>query len=177
MFFLREINHGGFAGSLSWILILGYILTMSVYAFTFGHYVAHLFNAGAWLPRALALLIIVGLSIINLRGVGNASRVEIVTVYGKLLVLLGLAIFGLFAWAPEQLATSGEPKPWHAAIVGAATIFMAYEGFQLLSYDYTDLKNPNRTLPPRATFWAVIAVIFIYLLVTFGTTMLVGAET
>jgi len=40
--FLSEINHKGFAGSLSWILIIGYILTMSVYAFTFGHYVAEL---------------------------------------------------------------------------------------------------------------------------------------
>lgn len=36
--FLREINHGGFAGSLSWILILSFILTMSMYALSFGHY-------------------------------------------------------------------------------------------------------------------------------------------
>jgi amino acid transporter len=174
--FLREINHKGFAGSLSWVLILGYILTLSVYAFTFGHYVAHIFNMGAWLPRVLAFAIIALLTLVNLKGVGNSSRLEIITVYGKLFVLLGLAVFGLIAWAPESLSEGISPKPWHAAIIGAGTIFMAYEGFQLLSYDYKDLKDPNTTLP-KATIWAVIAVIIIYLLVTFGTTMLVGAET
>lgn len=174
--FLREINHKGFAGSLSWILILGYILTLSVYAFTFGHYVAHVFNIGSWLPRVLALMIIAILTGVNLKGVGNASKVEIVTVYGKLLVLLGLAIYGLVEWNPEQLTQGISPKPWHMAIIGAGTIFMAYEGFQLLSYDYDDLKNPNKTLP-KATIWAVISVILIYILVTIGTTMIVGAES
>lgn len=174
--FLRKINYEGFAGSLSWILILGYILTLSVYAFTFGHYVAHVFNAGAWLPRVLGVAIILLLTLINLRGVGNASKVEIITVYGKLIVLFGLAFFGLKDWDLESLSQGIEAKPWHAAIIGAGTIFMAYEGFQLLSYDYEDLKNPNQTLP-KATIWAVIAVILIYVLVTLGTTMLVGAET
>lgn len=174
--FLREINHQGFAGSLSWILILGYILTLSVYAFTFGHYVAHVFNLGSWLPRLLAFLIIVVLAEVNIKGVGEASKVEIVTVYGKLLVLMALAVYGLLEWNPAQLTSGISPKPWHMAIIGAGTIFMAYEGFQLLSYDYKDLKNPNQTLP-RATSWAVIAVIATYLLVTFGVTMTVGAET
>jgi amino acid transporter len=174
--YLREIDHEGFAGSLSWILILGYILTLSVYAFTFGHYVAHVFNAGGWLPRVLAFAVIAMLTVVNLKGVGNASRVEIITVYGKLFVLLGLAVFGIIEWAPEQLTNGITPKSWHAAIIGAGTIFMAYEGFQLLSYDYDDLNKPKKTLP-KATILAVISVIIIYLLVTIGTTMLVGAET
>ena len=174
--FLREIDHKGFAGSLSWILIMGYIFTMSVYAYTFGHYVAHVFHASGWLPSVLALGIIAALTFVNLQGVSNASKIEIITVYGKLIVLLGLAIYGLTVWSPEKMTEGISPKPWHAAIIGAGTIFMAYEGFQLLSYDYDDLKNPNKTLP-KATIWAVIAVIVIYLLVTIGTTMLVGAKT
>ncbi|MCB0577880.1 MAG: amino acid permease [Phaeodactylibacter sp.] len=174
--FLREINHKGLAGSLSWVLILGYILTVSVYAFTFGHYVAHVFNWGSWFPRVLAFAIIAVLTLVNLRGVGDASRVEIITVWGKLFVLLGLSLFGIIQWNPEQLTAGIEVKPWYMAVIGAATIFMAYEGFQLLSYDYEDLKNPDKTLP-RATLSAVIAVILIYVLVALGATMLVGAET
>ncbi len=174
--FLNEINHQGLAGSLSWILITGYILTISVYAFTFGHYVAHVFSLGSWFPRVLAFSIIAALALVNLRGVGESSRLEIITVWGKLFVLLGLSIFGLVQWSPEQLTAGIEPKSWTAAIVGAATIFMAYEGFQLLSYDYEDIKNPTKTLP-RATISAVIAVICIYILVALGATMLVGAET
>lgn len=174
--YLNEINHEGIAGSLSWVLIIGYILTMSVYAYTFGQYVAHVLDLGSWLPRILAVAIIASLVIVNLRGVGDSSRVEIITVWGKLFVLLALAAFGLAHWEPAQMTKGIDPKPWSMAIVGAATIFMAYEGFQLLSYDYDDIKNPRKTLP-RATISAVIAVIIIYLLVTFGATMLVGADT
>ncbi len=173
--FLNEINHKGLAGSLSWILIIGYILTMSVYAFTFGHYVAYVIGGGSWLPRVLAFSIIAILALVNLRGVGDSSRLEIITVWGKLFVLLGLSIFGILHWNPEQLTAGIEAKSWNTAIVGAATIFMAYEGFQLLSYDYEDIKAPERTLP-IATISAVIAVIFIYILVAFGATMLVGAD-
>ncbi|MEZ4981164.1 MAG: amino acid permease [Saprospiraceae bacterium] len=107
--FLKEINHFGIAGSLSWVLILGYILTVSVYAFTFGHYVAHVFQAGAWLPRFLALAVISILAMVNLRGVGDASMVEIITVWGKLAVLLGLSAFGLWQWSPEELTAKPNP--------------------------------------------------------------------
>ncbi|RDK88773.1 APC family permease [Marinirhabdus gelatinilytica] len=174
--FLNEIGYKGTAASLSWILILGYILTLSVYAFTFGEYVAHIINFGAWLPRVLSVLVIVGLALVNLRGAGNAAKIEIITVWGKVLVLGALAIFGICMWQPEQLTEGIETMSWHRAIVGAATIFVAYEGFQLLSYDYKDIKKPSKTLP-RATISAVLAVMLIYVLVSLGATMLVGAET
>lgn len=174
--FLRENKKKGFAASLSWILILGYILTVSVYAFTFGHYVAHVFQLGSWFPRVLAFSIIAFLSWINLRGVEESSKLEIITVWGKLFILLGLALIGLLQWNPAEFTSGIETKSWHSAIIGAATIFMAYEGFQLLSYDYHVIKNPEKNMP-KATISAVIAVTIIYVLVTFGATMLVGAGT
>ncbi|MEO7264399.1 MAG: APC family permease [Ferruginibacter sp.] len=174
--FLRESNKKGLAASLSWLLILGYILTVSVYAFTFGHYIAYVFNVGAWLPKVLALGVIAFLSWINLQGVEQSSRLEIITVWGKLFILLGLALFGLLQWDTARLTENIEPRSWHTAIVGAATIFMAYEGFQLLAYDYDDIHNPEKNMP-RATISAVIAVMLVYLLVTFGATMLVGPAT
>lgn len=174
--FLNEIDHEGLAGSLSWVLILGYILTISVYAFTFGHYVAHVLEWGSWLPRLLGFSVIAFLALVNLRGVEDSSKLEIITVWGKLFILLGLSVFGILQWNPEQLTSGIGPKPIHMSIVGAATIFMAYEGFQLLSYDYDDIKKVKKTLP-RATLTAVIAVIGIYVLVSLGATMLVGAES
>lgn len=174
--FLNQINHEGAAGSLAWILILGYILTISVYAFTFGHYVAHVFSLGSWFPRALAFFAIAALALVNLRGVGDSSRLEIITVWGKLFVLLGLALIGLYHWQPEALNEGVRSSNWLSALTGAAIIFMAYEGFQLLSYDYSDIHNPKKTLP-RATIIAVLSVIIIYVLVAVGATMLVGAET
>jgi amino acid transporter len=174
--FLKEVNHRALGGGLSWVLIVGYILTISVYAFTFGHYVAHVFDAGAWLPRFLALAVIAILAQVNLKGVGDASTLEIITVWGKLAILLGLSAFGLYQWNPEALHQGLEVKGWETAFMGAATIFMAYEGFQLLSYDYEDIENPTKILP-RAMISAVIAVIIIYVMVSLGASMLVGAKT
>lgn len=39
--FSASINEEGFAGSLSWVLVVGYVLTNAVYAFTFGQYLGY----------------------------------------------------------------------------------------------------------------------------------------
>ncbi len=174
--FLRKMHRKRFAGSLSWVLIFGYILTISVYAFTFGHYVAHVFDFGAWMPRACAVFIVFALTAVNLKGVGESALLEIITVWGKLVILLGLASIGLWRWQPAQLTAGIESKGLLGALVGAASVFMAYEGFQLLAYDYADIRRPDKTLP-RAIVSAVVVVILVYVLVAIGATMLVGAQT
>jgi amino acid transporter len=172
--FLREIHQEGFAGGLSWVLIAGYVLTISVYAFTFGEYVAHLYPLGPWLPRVCAVAVIAVLTVVNLRGVGDSSALEVITVWGKLVVLVALAGFGLVLWKPSQLTSGVEPAGWTAAFFGAAMVFMAYEGFQLLTYDYDDIEDARHTLP-RAALSAVVVVIAVYVVVALGATMLVGA--
>lgn len=174
--FLREVNREDFAGSLSWVLIFGYILTISVYAFTFGHYVAYVFDFGAWMPRSCALVVVFALTAVNLKGVGESELLEIITVWGKLLILVSLAAIGLWKWQPQQLTAGIESKGIIGAMIGAASVFMAYEGFQLLAYDYEDIRNPKKTLP-RAVISAVVVVIIVYVLVAIGATMLVGAKT
>jgi hypothetical protein len=62
-----------------------------------------------------------------------------------------------------------------AALFGSVSVFMAYEGFQLLTYDYDDIDAPGKTLP-RAVLSAIIVVITVYVIVALGTTMLIGAD-
>jgi amino acid transporter len=93
--FLREIDAEGFAGSLSWVLVIGYVLTNSVYAFTFGQYLGHVAGFGPWFPRAVAVAIMAVFIGLNLRGVGEAGGVEVLLVWFKLAVLVGLAAWGL----------------------------------------------------------------------------------
>ena len=175
--FLREVHHEKLAGSLSWVLIYGYILTNAVYAFTFGHYLGEAFGLGDVLTRVFAVAIIAVLMGGNILGVGEAAKLEIVAVWGKLIVLLGLACFGIWYWQPENLGvTKGEMGGIVGAIVGAASIFVAYEGFQLLTYDYNDIEKPKKTLI-RMLPIAIVVVIIIYVLVALGTASLIGAST
>jgi amino acid transporter len=74
------------------------------------------------------------------------------------------------------MLTQGVPEAGiGAALFGAASVFMAYEGFQLLTYDYEDINNPQKILP-RAVLSAIVVVIVVYILVALGTSMLIGAE-
>ena len=75
--FLREINADGFAGGLSWVLIVGYVLTNAVYAFTFEQYLGHVIDADPWFPRFAAVAIMVIFIGLNLRRVGEAGGVEV----------------------------------------------------------------------------------------------------
>ncbi|WP_091385071.1 APC family permease [Microbulbifer marinus] len=173
--YLRKINAHHFAGSLSWILIVGYVLTNSVYAFTFGQYLAYVVDMGPIFARASALAIMAFFIALNLRGVAEAGWVEVFLVWFKLIVLLGLAAWGIAKWQPEMLSRGIEDKGLAAALFGAASVFMAYEGFQLLAYDYDDIKDPSSTLP-KAVLSAITIVIVVYVLVAIGTAMLIGAD-
>ncbi|MCB1842459.1 MAG: amino acid permease [Halioglobus sp.] len=172
--FLEEVNRKSWAGSLSWLLILGYVLTISVYGFAFGNYVAYAFGGGEWLIRVLIAVIVAAIITLNLAGAGKLTSVEVVIVSGNLLILLALAAVGLWSWAPEQLAAGIETKPVSAALFGAAVTFVSYEGFQLLTYDYDTMDRPEHWFTPMLVSAAVF-VVFVYVAVTLGATMISGA--
>jgi len=86
-----------------------------------------------------------------------------------------LAGWGLSMWDPQMLSQGVPDAGIGAALFGAASVFMAYEGFQLLTYDYNDIDNPQKTLP-RAVLSAIVVVIVVYVLVALGTAMLIGAD-
>lgn len=174
--FLREVKRNSAAGALSWVLIAGYTLTLGVYAFTCGHYFANVFSLGTVAARVTAVVVVAGLVGVNLFGVGQAAWFEIVSVWGKLVILLAIAGAGLAMGSTDRLFEAGGSRVTPlAALTGAAVVFMAYEGFQLLAYDYEDMRRPDRTLM-RAEVLAVLAVIAVYVIVCVGGVMLVGAH-
>jgi amino acid transporter len=156
------------------VLILGYVLTNAVYAFTFGEYLGHVAGLGDWFARASAIGILAVFVGVNLRSAGEAGGVEIFLVWFKLVVLVGLAGWGIYRWNPAMLSSGVPDSGIPAALFGAATVFMAYEGFQLLTYDYDDIRSPDTTLP-RAVISAIVVVIFVYVIVALGTAMIIGA--
>jgi len=175
--YLRALGWDRMAKVVVVTLILGYTLTVSVYAVTFGAYAANVFDAPSWVKLFAAIAAIVILSGVNLLGAAEATVLEKVAVWGKLAILLGLAGIGLWNWAPEKLVlVPGEPVGFGAALVGMGVVFMAYEGFQLLSYDYDEMREPARTIR-IAMPAAIIVTTLTYIVVALGATMLAGAQS
>lgn len=172
--FLEKVNDKKMAGNLSWLLIIGYILTISVYAYAFGHYLSFAFHGNPLLMRLLAAGLVIGLILLNLAGVGKLTNVEIIIVSVNLLVLLALGIYGIMNWDVSQLTAGISPRPAWSSLFGGAAIFMAYEGFQLLTYEYDKIKDPEKSFMPTLMS-AVIFVVLLYAVVALGATMLGGA--
>jgi amino acid transporter len=157
-------------------LIIGYTLTISVYAYAFGHYVAYAFGGGALMIRGMAIGAGLGLIGLNLAGLGRMTMVEVVIVSGNLIILVVLAVWGLVHWDSAQLVSGIQPRAPLSTMVGAAGIFVSYEGFQLLTYEYEEIKNGKKTFVP-VLLSAAIFVVLVYVAVTLGATMLAGALT
>lgn len=174
--YLREVNRTGLAGGLSWMLIIGYVLTIALYAFAFGHYIAYGLNMGTMITRILAIGIVAAIIGLNLMGVGKMASVEIFIVWTNLATLVFLAVYGLLHFDQLQLMAGAEPRALWSAPIGAAAIFVSYEGFQLLTYEYDEIKNPKKILSP-AILTGVAFVILLYALVAVGAVSLAGALT
>jgi amino acid transporter len=172
---LRALGHGELAGWLLWLLVFGYMVAMAVYSFTFGRYAADALGVGSVAARGLSIAIVAAFLVVNLRGVRLSSSTEDVVVVTKLVILAGVAAIGLTHFDPAELS----PLDGHGVtglVFGAATVFFAYEGFELISYDRDDMQQPHRTVP-RALMLSVAIVALVYIGVTLGAQMLVSNHT
>ncbi|SDK12827.1 APC family permease [Microbulbifer yueqingensis] len=174
--FLEKTVDESLAGSLAWMLILGYVLTISVYAYVFGHYLSFAFHGNPLLIRLLAAGVVALLIGLNLAGVGKMTKVEITIVSANLLMLLALGVYGLGQWDTTKLVAGIEPRPIWSSLFGGAAIFMAYEGFQLLSYEYDKIRDPQKYFMPVLVS-ATAFVVALYVIVTLGATFLGGATS
>ena len=157
---LRETGRTRLAGMLVWLIGFGYVVAMAVYSFTFGRYAANALGAPTWVARMLAVAIVAAFFFVNLRGVRVSSRTEDLIVAIKLVVLGGIAVIGIAAFAPDRLSPPANEGVL-GLFVGAATVFFAYEGFELISFDRGDMVDPERTLP-RSMYLAVGIVAAVY---------------
>jgi amino acid transporter len=170
--YLREEGHPTAAAWVAWLLVAGYVFALAVYAFTFGHYLAHALGAPGAVARLLSVAAMAAFVTVNLRGVTASGRAEDIVVAVKLLVLGGIALVGIGMLSADRLAPLDD-KGLLGVLLGAALIFVAYEGFELLPYDYDDLEQPRRNLP-RALYISVAVVALVYVAVTLASQMLVS---
>lgn len=172
--FLRSAGRERAARVSAWVLLLGYVLTSAVYAYTFGAYLGEAIGGPAWLPPAMAATVIIAMAAINLLGAGKASIIEIVIVVIKLAILAALSALGLAHWHTASLAIPSQPGI-AGIIIGAASVFMAYEGFELLAYDYDEMRD-RKQLMRRIMPLAIGSAAVIYVLVALAVPMLTGTR-
>ena len=146
-----------------WTVVVGYIGTLALYAFTFGAYGSELLGQTemGMLRQVLSVGIILAFLGINLRGTKSSGRSEDIIVYTKIALLGLLAIAGMPGVLTENLVPVFDQGMLSVFMAGAL-IFVAYEGFQLITNAVCETDDPQRNIP-RAIYGSIAIVVLIYI--------------
>ncbi|HZV73404.1 MAG TPA: universal stress protein [Conexibacter sp.] len=154
----------------AWGQMLNYVITISISAFFVPHYLGSLF----WEPLRHGpgdviggIVVVAVLAVINVFGVKEAARLNIllaVTDFATqlLLVLLGLVL----VFSPQTLVDNvhlGLAPSWKDFIIAIPVAMIAYTGIETISNMAEEARDEATTIP-RAINRVVIAVFAIYAL-------------
>ena len=160
-------KHPNIAGVEGWTVIVGYVGTLALYAFTFGAYGSDLLGTenDPIVRIVLSSGVLLFFMVVNLRGVKSSGRSEDLIVYTKIILL------GLFAVAGMRSVKSDHLFPifddgTSAVFISGATVFVAFEGFQLITNAVSEIRNPDKNVP-RGIYGSIIITTLIYVSIAF----------
>lgn len=163
----KSVKNQNIAAIGGWTLLVGYIGTLALYAYTFGVYGSAMANltpvqthAFHHFLESFILLLFLG---INLYGIRAAGHTEVLIVLTKVMILALFTGIGIFFVRPVNMLPVFD-KNAASILMGAALIFVAYEGFELIPNAVNEMKDATRDLP-RGVMISIIITIAIYILV------------
>ncbi len=163
----RERLHP-FAGFLAgWGFVVGKTASCAAMALTIGVYL--------WPEQArlVAVLAVVAVTAVNLRGIGKTATVTRVLVGLTLTVLAVVAVAGAPHVALDRL--DGLSGGGHGVLTAAGLLFFAFAGYARIATLGEEVRDPRRTIP-RAVPLALGIVLVIYLALAVVALGVLGEE-
>jgi APA family basic amino acid/polyamine antiporter len=119
----------------------------------------------SWLGVAIALVFLVGYTLLNIAGIRWGSAFAIVTTFAKIIPLVLFGLIGLLLIRVGNFTAFGfAPFGWTGIAFAMALGFFAFTGFEAASIPAEEVKDPKHTIP-RATILSVLIVTAIYAVV------------
>ncbi len=160
-----------------WVLMLDYIFTMSISAFTAANYLGYFFpiikelqiGGVIGLNSVIGIVIIIALAFINIQGVQASSRLNVILVLVDLITQVTIAILGVVLVI--NLPTLIHNIHWGVAptlnqlIFGISISMVAYTGIETVSNLGSEARRPEKSIP-RAVLLVFLAVIALYSLLS-----------
>lgn len=156
---------------IGWALVLEYAVGAATVSVGWsGTLVSILGSFGITMPQALlaspwdatpgmmnlpAVLIIIAISMILIKGIQESARFNAVVVAVKLIVVIAFIILGYayinkenyVPFLPENTSGNFGDFGWTGVLAAAGQIFFAYIGFDAVSTAAQEAKNPKRDMP------------------------------
>jgi len=153
------------SGSSTWAFVVGWLVFISgvissaAVAIGFGGYLKHYVA----IPESVtAVLIILLFSLINLRGIRESVKLNIVLTIIEVLGLVLVIAFGVRYFGTVNYFEN--PQGIRGVVSAAALIFFAYIGFESLVKIGEETKDPKRTIP-KALLLSMIVSTALYCMV------------
>ena len=165
-FLLKGFGDGILSGGFNLLLWVSYVFALALYSKGFSSYAVTFLPPGSaqvW-EKVFATAIILVFTAINFIGAKAVGKSEIFIVSIKFGILLLFAATGIVYMNTGNLSTSTWPAS-KSILFGAGMVFLAYQGFELITNAAEDISNPEITLP-RALYLSIALVIFIYVSVS-----------
>jgi APA family basic amino acid/polyamine antiporter len=175
-----------------WGLLLDYLLTLSISAFTIPPYlnqISKLFGYGnvatGNVHTLFVILIIVLLFCVNVVGLKSSGRMSWILAVFTLLTQAGIVILGVFLvlnlpYVIDHIrigvSSDAFAPTWREFWKGTAMAMVAYTGIEAVSQLSAETNQPTKSIP-KAIKWLGIVVVFLYIgLATVGLSVLTPQE-
>ncbi len=183
MSFARRAFNPFISFGVGWTQLLNYMVTVAISAFAVANYLAVFWAPlGDWPVNSIfGIGVVLSLTVINVIGVQESSRVNILLAVvdllsQALLVVLGLVLvlsIGLLidnVIHPSDLSgvkldiSLGTAPTWDRFILGIAISMIAFTGIETVSNLAEETKNPTKNVP-RSVFSVFAVVLVLYTLI------------
>jgi basic amino acid/polyamine antiporter, APA family len=150
-----------------WALMLGYIVTISISAYTIPPYLGYFwepFKTDPFIGTTASVAIILLLMLMNIVGIKEASLVNISATIVDILTQLSLVVIGFITLFSPSVLIHHMFDNWPTAgnlILGIAMATIAYTGIETMSQMAEETKNPEKSVP-RALIMMIAAVLVIF---------------
>ena len=151
----------------SWVLMMDYMVTMSISAFSAANYLGFFWPVlKTWPTNSfVGIAIIAGLAFINVKGLRESSRLNVFLVVVDLVTQVLVAVLGAFLII--NIPTLIQNIHWGVAptfdqlLFGISISMVAYTGIETVANLGSETRNPGKNIP-RAVMLVFAAVIMMY---------------
>ncbi len=151
----------------SWVLMMDYIVTISISAFTAANYLGYFLpSVKVWPANSIAAVVIVGgLVAVNIFGIRRSSRLNMALVLVDILTQVSIAVLGvlLIISLPQLIHNvhwGVAPTTGHL-LFGISISMVAYTGIETVANLGSETRNPGKSIP-RAVMLVFVTVIILY---------------
>jgi amino acid transporter len=167
-----KVAYGGFVSFLTgWFEWISNMFYAALSAVGFAYIISYVFPVNVPLT---AIITIIVFTIVNIRGVEEVGKTQVLMVGTLLVILIAFTLNGLAIPQATSLQLSA-PGGALGVIQATAFIFVVYLGAEAIAVAQAEIKNPSKTIP-RSIILTAIILLIVYPLIAYAMFRIVTPE-